>query len=220
MARAERNGQRKKRENFRKRVPDLGYYFIVTDTDATEGNYIRGLRDSLPNELQGRIVIKVTKAKTEKLVDACMEQASLEPQYGEPWIIFDRDEVVNFNKIIADAKTHGVNAGWSNPCIEIWFDAYFGRMHSYQNSVQCCRGFAAIYEKKTGNGYRKANKNIYAILNQYGNEASAITIAENRLQEHVRNGVNIPSEMCPCTTVHKLVEEIRKKTETGIDEKI
>ncbi|MCD7868757.1 MAG: RloB family protein [Clostridiales bacterium] len=77
----------------------------------------------------------------------------------ECWIIFDRDEVVNFNKIIADAKTQGVNAGWSNPCIEIWFDAYFGRMHNYQDSVQCCRGFAATYEKKTGNEYRKANKN-------------------------------------------------------------
>ena len=211
MAKKERNGQRKRRENFPKRVPDLGYYFVVTDTDATEGNYIRGFRDSLPKELQGRIVIKVSKAKTEKLVEACMEQASLEPQYGEPWIVFDRDEVVNFDKIIADAKAQGINAGWSNPCIEIWFDAYFGRMHSYLDSVQCCRGFAETYEKKTGNEYRKADENIYVVLNQHGDEKAAIMIAESRLQAYERDGVNKPSGMCPCTTVHKLVGEIKEK---------
>lgn len=142
-----------------------------------------------------------------------MEQASLEPQYGEPWIIFDRDKVVNFDKIISDAKTQGINAGWSNPCIEIWFDAYFGRMHSYLDSVQCCRGFSGTYEKKTGNEYRKANENIYTVLNQYGDEKAAITIAESRLQAYERDGINKPSEMCPCTTVHKLVHDIRGKVE-------
>lgn len=217
MAKTERNGKRQRRENFRKRVPDLGYYFVVTDTDATEGNYIRGLRDSLPKELQGRLVIKVSKAKTEKLVEVCEEQASLEPQYGEPWIVFDRDEVTNFDGIIADAKARKVNAGWSNPCIEIWFDAYFGRMHSYMDSVMCCRGFAETYDKKTGQEYRKANENIYAVLNQYGNEENAIAIAEGRLQGYLQNGVRKPSEMCPCTTVHKLIEEIREKVRKSVE---
>ena len=78
MAKADRSGKRKRRESFAKRVPDLGYYFIVTDTNETEENYMYGLRDSLPKELQGRIVIKVSKSKTEELVMACKEQATLE----------------------------------------------------------------------------------------------------------------------------------------------
>ena len=36
MARADRTGNRKSRDSFKKRVPDLGYYFIVTDTNETE----------------------------------------------------------------------------------------------------------------------------------------------------------------------------------------
>ena len=84
MAKAERNGKRKKRSTFQTRVPDLGYYFIVTDTNETEANYLYGLRDSLPQELQGRIVIKVSKAKTDELVRTCKEQASMEPQFGQP----------------------------------------------------------------------------------------------------------------------------------------
>lgn len=36
MSKSERNGRRKKRSAFQTRVPDLGYYFIVTDTNETE----------------------------------------------------------------------------------------------------------------------------------------------------------------------------------------
>ncbi len=54
MAHIERNGKRKSRDQLAKRrVPKLGYYFIVTDSEETEQNYIYGLRDSMPKELQG-----------------------------------------------------------------------------------------------------------------------------------------------------------------------
>lgn len=213
MAKADRKGMRKRRESFHTRVPDLGYYFIVTDTKETEENYMYGLRDSLPKDLQGRIVIKVSKAKTNELVTACKEQAALEPQYGEPWIIFDRDRVVRFDQIIEMAKQSGVNVGWSNPCIEIWFDAYFGKMHSYQDSVSCCREFANTFEKKTGQEYKKSSSQIYAMLNRYGNEKEAIKIAESRYIQYLREKNSKSSGMCPCTTVYKLVDEIKDKIE-------
>lgn len=216
MAKTDRKGKRKGRDYFRTRIPDLGYYFIVTDTRETEENYMYGLRDSLPKDLQGRIVIKVSKAKTDELVTACKDQAAMEPQYGEPWIVFDRDRVVRFDQIIETAKQEGVNVGWSNPCIEIWFDTYFGRMHSYQDSVICCREFANTFEKKTGQEYKKSSAQIYTMLNCYGNEMEAIKIAESRLAQYLRDGIDKPSEMCPCTTVHKLVDEIKDKSSLQI----
>lgn len=212
MARADRIGKRKPREAFRTRVPDLGYYFIVTDTEETEANYMYGLRDSLPKEFQGRIVIKVSKAKTQELVKTCRDQAALEPQYGQPWIVFDRDRVVNFDAIIEQAIREGVNVGWSNPCIEIWFDSYFGKMHSYNDSVTCCRKFGETFKQRTGQEYHKDSRQIYAVLNRFGDEVKAIQIAESRLQGHLKDGIDRPSEMCPCTTVHTLVNEIQQKT--------
>lgn len=211
MAKADRNGKRKGRDSFRTRVPDLGYYFIATDTKKTEENYIYGLRDSLPEKLRGRIVIKVVHSKTGKLVEACKEQAALEPQYAEPWIVFDRDRVKGFDQIIETAKREEVCVGWSNPCIEIWFAVYFGKMSSYPDSVACCRGFADAFERKTGQEYRKSNNQIYAILKQYGDETAAIKYAESRLSEYLEDGIHTPSQMCPCTTVHRLVNEIQKK---------
>ncbi|WP_418666051.1 RloB family protein [Allofournierella sp.] len=127
-------------------------------------------------------------------------------------LVIDRVRVTRFDQIIETAKREGVRAGWSNLCIEIWFDAYFGKMHSYVDSVVCCREFANTFEKKTGQEYRKSSGQIYALLNQYGEETVAIQLAESRLSQYLKNGRDKPSQMCPCTTVHKLVREIRKKT--------
>ena len=48
----------------KKLIPHLGYYIIVTDTKETENNYLSGLRDSIPTELQRNLVIKVSKTDT------------------------------------------------------------------------------------------------------------------------------------------------------------
>lgn len=206
-----RDGKRKRRGSFPQRVPDLGYYFIVTDTEETEKNYLYGLRDTLPEKFQGRLVIKVSSAQTEKLVTAC-EAAGVDPQYRQPWIVFDRDRVVDFDEIIAEAERRKIRVGWSNPCIEIWFDAYFGSMPAVQDSVACWKSFAALFQKKTGQKYQKSDQKIYSLLNEYGNEAAAIKLAEKRLQECLSAGMAKPSEMCPATTLHRLIDEIRKKT--------
>ena len=211
---AERNGKRKTREQLsRHRIPELGYYFIVTDTNETEQNYIIGLRNSIPNELQGKLVIKVCKAKTVHLVDEALNMASLQPQYGEPWIVFDRDQVSGFDQIISLAKEKGINVGWSNPCIEIWFSAYFDTMPAYHDSVSCCRGFKETYFNRTGQNYEKSDDAIYSKLCRFGNEKQAFVITNQKLEEHQRNGKTTPSQMCPATTLSFLVEEIKNKIE-------
>ena len=44
-----------------------------------------------------------------------------------------------------------------------------------------------------------------------GDEEKAIQIAQQKLEQCVRDGKIKPSEMCPGTTVYKLVGEIRGK---------
>jgi hypothetical protein len=209
---ADRIGKRKPREQLSKRrVPELGYYFIAIDTKETERNYMFGLRDSIPKELQGKLVIKVCKAKPGELVGKVLNMASLQPQYGEPWIVLDRDQVKEFDQIISLAKEKGINVGWSNPCIEIWFNAYFGGMPACRNSVACCNGFEKQYLRATKQKYEKSDLAIYSKLCHYGNEKQAIEIAKRRYDEHIRNRNTTPSKMCPCTTVHTLIDEIKKK---------
>lgn len=212
MANLERNGSRKIRgQLFKQRIPKLGYYFIVTDTKETEQNYMFGLRNSIPPELQGKLVIKVVKTKTKNLVKEALNLASLNPQYGEIWVIFDRDQVQNFDEIISEAITKGINVGWTNPCIEEWFSAYFGAMPTYANSVSCCNGFEQIFERNAHQKYVKSDLAIYEKLNRFGNEEKAIRIATQKMHDHRIQGKYKPSEQIPGTTVHLLVDEIKSK---------
>ena len=91
-----RAGKRKDRnKRVGTRVPELGYYLIVTDTEETEKNYFEGLRDSIPVEMKDRLVIKVEKAKTVELVERAVELTDAESQYRIPWIVFDRDQMLS-----------------------------------------------------------------------------------------------------------------------------
>lgn len=212
MARKDRTGNRKSREErIARRVPEMGYYLVITDTEATERNYFTGLRDSLPEEIQNKLVIKVVETKTQNMIQKCLDLTSYDAQYRIPWIVFDRDQVINFDEIISEASSVGIQVGWSNPCFEIWMHSYFGSMPAIKESWKCCDRFADIYEKRTGHKYSKADLDLYRRLSQNGDEEKAINIAQRKYNQCVENGYKVPSQMCPCTTVHGLVGEIRGK---------
>ncbi len=207
---ANRNGQRKTREQNRSfRKPELGYYLIITDTKETEKNYFDGIKNKIPSELQDRLVLKTIKTETKNLIDEAQKQISLHPQYCVPWIIFDRDQVQDFDEIIRKAKENGINVGWSNPCIEIWFHAYWETMPAYIDSQNCCSGFDSLFTKKVGHPYNKNDTQIYNKICCYGNESKAIKYAKTRHTNYDEKAK--PSKMNPCTTVYLIVEEINSK---------
>ena len=208
----ERAGRRKDRnKRIGVRVPEFGYYLIVTDTNETEKNYFEGLRDLIPVELKDHLVIKVEKARTDELVERALKLARQDSQYRIPWIVFDRDEVKDFDRIIQAAEKNNVGTGWSNPCFEIWLYAYLGEMPSVVESNVCCDRFAEKFEKITGQKYYKNDKKIYKKLLQSGDEESAIRLAERYYRQHLEDGKKKPSEMLPASKVYQLVEEILLK---------
>lgn len=212
MAKKDRTGNRKTRDQRRNtRVPELGYYLIVTDTEGTESCYFDGLHSDLPKEIQDKLVVKVVETKTARLIDKCIEFTAYDPQYRNSWIVFDRDQVKDFDEIIAEAKKKDINVGWSNPCFEIWMHAYYGSMPNIQESWTCCDRFGQLFKSKTGNDYDKADKSLYRRLVQTGDETKALKIAEQKYKQCIDNSYTKPSEMCPCTTVHNLVGEIKGK---------
>lgn len=211
MGKSERRGARKTREDRKIRTPDLGYYLIVTDTKETEKNYFEGIKKKIPPHLSDRIVVKVEKTSTVNLVQKALELRSVDPQYRIPWIVFDRDQVKNFDAIIKSAEEAGIEVGWSNPCIEIFLISYFGTMPVVDGSVKCCDEFERAFAQKTKMEYEKSDKNIYEKLCKYGDEKKALQLVESKHQQCEREGKKIPSEMVPCTTVYILVNEINKK---------
>ena len=212
MAKKDRTGNRKIREQRKQfKDPELGYYLIVTDTEATERCFFNGLHQALPENVRNKLVVKVVETKTHTMIDKCLELTAYEAQYRIPWIVFDRDQVQKFDEIISEAESKGVKAGWSNPCFEIWMHAYFGAMPAIKDSWTCCAEFGRVYEVRTGQKYSKADEQIYGKLCKVGDEEKAIEIARQKLEQCIREDKTKPSEMCPCTTVHELVGEIKSK---------
>lgn len=212
MAKENRTGNRKPREQRRlMKSPELGYYLVVTDTKGTERCFFTGLQQSIPEALRNKLVIRVVETKARSMIDKCMELTAYEAQYRIPCIVFDRDQVQGFDEIIAEAEKKNIRVGWSNPCFEIWMFAYFGSMPSIQNSWACCTDFAKKFEDKTGQKYSKADEKMYAKICKAGDEEKAIQIAQQKFEQCLREGKKKPSNMCPCTTVHLLVSEIKGK---------
>ena len=51
MAKKDRTGNRKTRDQRKQfKVPELGYYLIVTDTEAKERCFFKGLHQALPED--------------------------------------------------------------------------------------------------------------------------------------------------------------------------
>ena len=74
MARKDRTGNRTSRDQRKtRRVPEMGYYLVVTDTEATERCYFTGLHRSLPPQIQPKLVIKVIETKTQDMIQKCLE---------------------------------------------------------------------------------------------------------------------------------------------------
>ncbi len=211
MSSNKHNGMRKPRAQAGTRKPSLGYYLIFTDTKETENEYFKGLRDSLPHEIKDKLVIKVIpRIKTDNLVTACIEELNQQPQFRIPWLVFDRDEVKEFDSIIIEAINYDIKVGWSNPCFEVWLHSYFQIPPYTQDSVQCCTTFGTQFRTKTTQEYDKGDANIYQKLSTYGNEKLAIVRSE-QLYKSKQETCQKPSQMIPCSTVFLLIDEIRSK---------
>ena len=105
MAKKDRTGNRKTREQRKQfKVPELGYYLIVTDTEATERCFFTGLHQALQEDVRNKLVIKVVETKTRAMIDKCLELTAYDAQYRIPWIVFDRDQVQGVDEILKDAE--------------------------------------------------------------------------------------------------------------------
>ncbi len=184
---------------------------IVTDGEKTEANYFQGLRNSFPEPIRNKISIKIlAKLDTQELVERSLKEQREDPREREIWIVFDKDNRPDdFDRIISSAKKHGINIAWSNPCIEIFFHAYYGKRPKNTDAKQCISAFSIDFQKATKKEYLKNDKEIYDILCHSGDEKKAIEFSKKKLKQSINEAESKkPSSYCPGSTLHELVGKI------------
>ncbi|MBP2659840.1 MAG: hypothetical protein H6Q69_2872 [Firmicutes bacterium] len=192
------------------------FFLIVCEGEKTEPNYFKSFPKMASNivfDLQfdgGGISTTKVLEKAIKIRDT----SSL--KFDRIWIVFDKDSFpdVKFNKAILDADKEGIKSAWSNEAFELWYLLHFVyrntgmKREEYQKTLET--QINAQIKLKTGKAgnfkYKKNDAGMYKSLQEYGSETNAIKWSEAL---NTANGGQQYAKYNPCTTVYKLVCELR-----------
>lgn len=200
------------------------YFLIVCEGEKTEPNYFR----SFPKK-NANFVFDITfdggGISTLKVVEKAIElRDSSKQKYDRVWAVFDKDSFksTSFNSAIKKAQANGIECAWSNEAFELWYLLHFHnritamKRDEYKKALETAININKPNKKFV---YKKNDRNMYTILNKYGNQTNAINWAKNLDQNF--EGEKF-SQFNPSTQVYKLVEELTgksKKLNTEILEK-
>jgi hypothetical protein len=177
----------------------LQRFLIVCEGERTEPNYFNRFR--VPKEV---VVVNVLGFgyNTLRLVEKALELMK-DKDYDQVWCVFDRDSfpAQDFNEAISLAGRRGIKVAYSNEAFELWYLLHF---HFYQTGITRV-DYIERLSNLIGIKYQKNSGNIYDLL-------------EKRQEEAINNARRLlalynpcrPAQDNPSTTVHLLVEELRK----------
>lgn len=214
-----RRKERQKRK-FEYQNPKANSYLIVTEGERTEPLYFKGLVSHISERLGGNVnvyempLIDINGEgcstgalikKTEELVNKS------KIIYENVWVVFDKDDFSDFDEAIQNGQNMGFHVAWSNQSFEYWLYLHFNYSDSALHRNVWEEKLTQIFRKyHIGNGkYHKNIETIYDIVNQYGSVDAAIANARRRMSSYCPE-TDVPSRYAPGTTVHILVEHLKK----------
>lgn len=196
--------RRKELKEFKRNVGSRGNdrdrILIVCEGEETERNYFEGFR--LTN-----VTVKGTGYNTESLVQkaiAIKRQAIRDKEkYDQVWSVFDRDSFSPeiFNNAFILARAHGIKIAYSNEAFELWYLLHF----NYYDTGLSRDQYKAKLSHLLGHEYKKNSPSIFEEIIEHQDNAMKNAI---RLLSQYPN-LN-PENDNPSTSVHLLVEELRK----------
>lgn len=193
------------------------YFLIVCEGEKTEPNYFKSFKTNVKSFVC-TIDAFGEASNTKDLVNRTIKYRSKSSQeYDSVWVVFDRDSFSpnNFNGAIQLAENNDIKVGWSNEAFELWYLLHF----QYRNTYMSREDYKTAIEKEINDKiaaqskskkpakfkYQKNSKEMYAVLEKYGNQKQAIKYAEKLIENHSCTNYAIHN---PCTRIHLLVQEL------------
>ena len=194
------------------RDPKPSAILIVTEGTKTEPLYFQGIVDYISLKYGKNIDIRSTKFDikgkglgTLSLVNEAIAMVNhANRQYKQCWIVFDKDDYLDFDEAISLAKSYDFNVAWSNSCFEYWLFLHFKLDQTARSPEEWKKRVDLEFK---GNGLATDN---YDKNNPY---IAKLAITDDYLKKAVKNASYIekqqeqisPSKQNPCTTVHHLI---------------
>lgn len=214
-----RRAERKKR-SYEYKQPKANSFLIITEGERTEPFYFKGLKKLIEQKIGGNVdvyeipLIDIDGAgcATHALIEKTEELVSkAKIIYQNVWTVFDKDDFLDFDIAIQEGKKRGYKVAWSNQSFEYWLFLHFDYGDSALHRSDWNEKLTELFgQHNLGDGkYRKNYEDIYNMVNKFDGVNTAIRNAKRRMSEF-NHEKDRPSEYDPGTTVHLLVEELRK----------
>lgn len=212
--------QERQKRKFAYQNPKANSYPIVTEGERTEPLYFRGLAKRISEKTGGNvnvyempmIDIHGEGCSTGALIKKAEELANKSKIiYENIWVVFDKDDFLDFDDAIALGESKGFHVAWSNQCFEYWLYMHFHYSDSALHRDDWFQKLTDIFQENHigDDRYQKNYESIYDMLEQYGNIEAAIANAKRRMSCFDKNRQS-PSSLDPVTTVHILVQNLKK----------
>ena len=200
----------KRREKTREK---LVRFLIVCEGEKTEPHYFEALIKNCISTIR-EVIIEGEGRATVALVDRAKAiKQELERKnamaFDRVWLVFDKDNIDDFNEAIRKAKKLGFQCAWSNEAFELWYLLHFAYLDTGIGRNAYVEKLQGFFREKMGDTdfeYKKGNPNIYRLLQKHGSEDLAISHA-NKLRASYE-GTDYANHK-PCTMVDKLVKELK-----------
>ena len=213
-----------KKQRKAKRIPEPASYFIGSEGTKTEVLYFKWIADRLKEQysgFQGRIAvpsfhIQGVGSSNLRLLDDIEEYLKNDPiLYENVWAVFDKDDVplAYFDNAISVAANKGWHTAWSNDSFELWYLLHFEFLQSGITREQYKQKLTAHCQKIGIAKYEKNDPQLIEAL--YPLSSIAIKNAY-RLEKNYDDWIP-SSKRLPCTTVHRLVQELMD-LETNVEQ--
>lgn len=188
----------------------LQRFLIVCEGEETEPNYFRAIGGTLPTHLVDVEVVGEganTLSLVRRAQDLRDQRAKGDYPFDQVWVVFDRDSFDrdSFDNAVHMGEADGIGCAWSNEAFELWYILHFEDRQTGMRRTE----YKKKLSKYLGVRYRKNATDMYGQLAAKGAPVVAARRAE-RLEENRIGDGTTPSLANPCTTVYKLVDELRK----------
>lgn len=198
--------------------PDRQYFLIVCEGAKTEPNYFESIKKTLPPGVVNCIEIEGEGRNTLNLIDECIKirarkEKSLRRVFDQTWAVFDRDSFPpeNFNNAINKGENlkNKIYCAWSNEAFELWYLLHLEYVNVPMSRVDYQPKIQDWLTTRMGEPfqYRKNRRDMYEILQKYGDEKQAINWAQKLDQQHEDFEF---AQHNPCTKVYKLIIELNQ----------
>lgn len=198
-------------------IEERRFFLIVSEGIKTEPNYFNYFKKFLPKHLLETVEVHGAGDNTINVVQRAIELRNIRdkntilPNYDEVWAVYDKDDFPSqdFNAAVQLAANNNIESGHSNQSFELWYVLHFQFL---QNALHR-DDYIKILSKELGFKYKKNNLTVIDFLFKNGNVVQAIKWAQELEKNHF--GAT-PSESCPHTRIHVLVERLRKYLKLNI----